>query len=183
MALSQTGTLSETPFCIRQLETERIIREETEMKKPAMNKILIAALLCCSVVLADERPFEEWLDEKIGTISCKRADEIVGMLAALEQEHRVVLEKHALVADASDDVSSNAGLTQFAQRIAKAIGSTYDDVRAEYVRFDYTSQVQGNVSESAVLLRLNAEMKRDPWMAMKSLASDEGRDASHMNLL
>ena len=29
MALSQTGTLTETPFCIRQLETERIIKEMT----------------------------------------------------------------------------------------------------------------------------------------------------------
>ena len=27
MALSQTGTLTETPFCIRQLELERIIKE------------------------------------------------------------------------------------------------------------------------------------------------------------
>ena len=27
MALSRTGTLTETPFCIRQLETERIIKE------------------------------------------------------------------------------------------------------------------------------------------------------------
>ena len=27
MALSQTGTLTETPFCIRQLEQEKIIRE------------------------------------------------------------------------------------------------------------------------------------------------------------
>ena len=27
MAVSQTGTLTETPFCIRQLETERIIKE------------------------------------------------------------------------------------------------------------------------------------------------------------
>lgn len=27
MAISQTGTLTETPFCIRQLETERIIKE------------------------------------------------------------------------------------------------------------------------------------------------------------
>ena len=50
-----------------------------------MNKILIAVLLSCSVVVADERPFEDWLDEKIGTIACERADEIVGMLAALEQ--------------------------------------------------------------------------------------------------
>ena len=30
MAISQSGTLTETPFCIRQLETERIIREMTE---------------------------------------------------------------------------------------------------------------------------------------------------------
>lgn len=29
MAISQTGTLTETPSCIRQLETERIIREMT----------------------------------------------------------------------------------------------------------------------------------------------------------
>ena len=27
MALSQTGTLTETPFCIRQLEQEKIIKE------------------------------------------------------------------------------------------------------------------------------------------------------------
>lgn len=27
MAISQTGTLTESPFCIRQLETERIIKE------------------------------------------------------------------------------------------------------------------------------------------------------------
>ena len=27
MVISQTGTLTETPFCIRQLETERIIKE------------------------------------------------------------------------------------------------------------------------------------------------------------
>ena len=27
MAISQTGTLTETPFCIRQLEQERIIKE------------------------------------------------------------------------------------------------------------------------------------------------------------
>ena len=30
MAISQTGTLTETPFCIRQLETERIIKEITK---------------------------------------------------------------------------------------------------------------------------------------------------------
>ena len=30
MAISQTGTLTETPFCIRQLETERIIKEMTK---------------------------------------------------------------------------------------------------------------------------------------------------------
>jgi len=27
MAISQTGTMTETPFCIRQLETERIIKD------------------------------------------------------------------------------------------------------------------------------------------------------------
>jgi hypothetical protein len=27
MAVSQTGRMTETPFCIRQLETERIVRE------------------------------------------------------------------------------------------------------------------------------------------------------------
>lgn len=148
-----------------------------------MNKILIAVLLSCSVAFADERPFEDWLDEKIGTIACERADEIVGMLAALEQEHRVVLEKHALVDARSDDVSSNAGLTQFAQRIAKAIGSTYDDVRAEYVRFDYTSQVQGNVSEGSVLLRLNAEMKQDPWMAKAQICRMLAGQAINRNMV
>ena len=30
MAISQTGTLTETPFCIRQLETERIVEEITK---------------------------------------------------------------------------------------------------------------------------------------------------------
>ena len=148
-----------------------------------MNKILIAVLLSCSVAFADERPFEDWLDEKIGTIACERADEIVGMLAALEQEHRVVLEKHSLVADASDDVSSNAGLTQFAQRVAKAIGSTYDDVRAEYVRFDYTSQVQGNVSEGSVLLRLNAEMRQEPWTAKAQICRMLAGQAINRNMV
>ena len=30
MAISQTGTLTETPFCIRQLEQEKIIKEMIE---------------------------------------------------------------------------------------------------------------------------------------------------------
>ena len=148
-----------------------------------MSKTAIAVLLSCSVVLADERPFEDWLDEKIGTIACERADEIVGMLAALEQEHRVVLEKHALVEDASDDVSSNAGLTQFAQRVAKAIGSTYDDVRAEYARFDYTSQVQGDISAGTVLLRLNAEMKQEPWAAKAQICRMLAGQAVNRNMV
>ena len=101
-----------------------------------MNKISIAVLLSCSVAFADERSFEDWLDEKIGTIACERADEIVGMLAALEQEHRVVLEKHALVADAPDDVSSMHGKVSSKEATKKAWAPVADrDVAADFIRF------------------------------------------------
>ena len=65
MVIFQTGILTETPFCIRQLETERIIKKmvgwvlkgETEMKKLA---ILLTMLPL--VLLADVAPMsrDEW---------------------------------------------------------------------------------------------------------------------------
>ena len=157
--------------------------------------ILCCSAVCCFAACAGEQSTEEWLNERVGTVSSVRADEIIGMLAELEQEHHVVLEKHALVENAVRDVTDDKGLTRFARKIAQIFETPYADVQAEYVRFEYVSQIREDVSDSLLKLLLNDEMKCKPQkakaqvcrlLASQSVNRDKiGRgksDAWHQNL-
>lgn len=123
--------------------------------------ILIVVSLTCR-----SQTWSEWLRNSVRTNTSQNADRIVGMLAVLEQGHRMVSQSGVVdLSYENCDVSTDLGLTSFACQVAKDIHLPYGKVSAQYSRNCRSVQIESDVQTGSLKVEVGFGCQDKPTVA------------------